>query len=44
MTAVTLAERPGFLEVLLRALLIDLRNRQRRVACHHAGDDCRTQC
>jgi hypothetical protein len=42
-TKIALAERLGFLEVLLCALSIDLRRRGRRVAYNHAGQDCRTQ-
>ena len=38
---VALAERLGFLEVLLCALLIDLSGRRRRVAYHHVRQDCR---
>jgi hypothetical protein len=40
---VALAERPGFLEVLLCALLIDLCHRRRRVAYNHARQDCRAK-
>ena len=39
--AVALAERLGFLEVLLRALLIDLRERRRRVAYNRVRQDRR---
>ena len=38
---VALAERLGFLEELLCALLIDLRDRRRRLADHHVRQDCR---
>ena len=41
--AVALAERLGFLEVLLCALLIDLSGRRRRVAYHHVRQDCRAK-
>ena len=39
--AVTLAERLGFLEVLLCALLIDLCDRRRRVPYKHESQECR---
>ena len=41
--AVALAERLGFLEVLLCALLIDLCHRRRRVAYNHVRQDCRAR-
>jgi hypothetical protein len=40
---VALAERLGFLEVLLCALLIDLGHRRRRVAYNHVRQDCRAK-
>ena len=40
---VSLAERAGLLEVLLCALLIDLRHRRRRVAYDHVRQDCRAK-
>ena len=41
---VPLAERLGFLEILLCELLIDLRHRGQRVAYDHVRQDCRAQC
>src|SRR5262245_11639062 len=40
---VALAERLGFLEVLLCTLLIDLSCRRRRVAYHHVRHACRAK-
>src|SRR5688500_16965035 len=41
--AVPLAERLGFLEILLCELLIDLSYRRRRVAYNHVRQDCRAK-
>jgi hypothetical protein len=43
MATVALAERLGFFEILLCALVIDLCRRRRRVAYDHVRDDYRTQ-
>jgi hypothetical protein len=43
MAAIALAERLSFVEVLLRALFIDLRRRGRRVPRNRARQDCRAK-
>ena len=41
--AITVAERLGFLEIVLRAMLIDLNYRRWRVAYNHVRQDCRAK-